>query len=334
MSQGPTQSLAGKIVTVLGGGGFVGKHLAQELFARGARLRIASRAPRKAFSIRPLGNLGQVQFARVDVTRPDSLAAVLAGSDAVVNLVGAFAGNLDAVQGRGAGRIAAAARAAGAGAFVHVSAIGADAGSVVDYARTKAEGEDAVRAAFPGATIVRPSVIFGPDDQFITMLGDLIGGLRVLPVFAPEARLQPVFVGDVAAAIANALSDPAAHGGRTYELAGPEVITMLDLNRRIASAAGRKRSFIALPDAAGGLIASAAGWLPGAPITGDQYKLLKAGSVASGSVPEIQELGISPRPLGLFLDRWMVRFRKHGRFSATEPARPEVGGAHVRPEQG
>lgn len=325
MSQRPTEPLAGKVVTVLGGSGFVGKHLAQELFARGARLRIASREPRKAFAVRPLGNLGQVQFARVDVTRPDSLAAVLAGSDAVVNLVGAFAGNLDAVQGKGAGRIAAAARAAGAGAFVHVSAIGADADSQVDYARTKAEGEEAVRAAFPGATIVRPSVMFGPDDHFVTMLGDLIASLPALPVFAPEARLQPVFVDDAAEAIANALSDPAAHGGKTYELAGPEAITMLDLDRRIARAAGRERSFIALPDAVGGLIAAATGWLPGAPISSDQFKLLQAGSVATGSVPGIEALGVSPRPLGLFLDRWMMRFRKHGRFGTKE-----VGGAQVR----
>jgi len=307
-------SLYGKIVTVLGGSGFVGRHLAQELLSRGARLRIASRHPKKAFAIKPLGNLGQVQLVGVDVTKPESLAAVLAGSDAVVNLVGAFTGNLDALQGSGAGTIAAAAKAAGAAAFVHVSAIGGDARSDVAYARTKAEGEEAVRAAFPEATIVRPSLMFGPDDRFVMMFGELISRLPVLPVFAPEAKLQPVFVDDAAKAIANALAAPAAHGGVTYELAGPEVVTMIELNKRIAAAASRSPSFIELPDAVSGLIAGATGWLPGAPISSDQLKLLQAGSVASGAVPGIADLGVAPRPLGLFLDRWMVQFRKHGRF--------------------
>ncbi|AIT79657.1 3-beta hydroxysteroid dehydrogenase [Novosphingobium pentaromativorans US6-1] len=320
MSQRPTNSLAGKIVTVLGGSGFVGRHLAQELLSRGARLRIASRNPQKAYAIKPLGNLGQVQFARVDVTRPDSLAAALAGSDAVVNLVGAFSGNLDALQGKGAGAIAAAAKAAGASAFVHISAIGGNADSDVDYARTKAEGEEAVRAEFPGATILRPSLLFGPDDNFVMMFGRLIGAFPALPVFGPEAKLQPLFVDDAAEAIANALGNPGAHGGKTYEIGGPEVITMLELNQRIAKAEGRSRSFIALPDSVSELIASATGWLPGAPITSDQFKLLKAGSVASGDLPGIAELGVSPRPLGLFLDRWATQFRKHGRFGAKSAA--------------
>ena len=314
MSPRPTDSLSGKIVTVLGGSGFVGRHLAQELLARGARLRIASRNPQKAYTIKPLGNLGQVQFARVDVTKPDSLAAVLAGSDAVVNLVGAFGGDLDALQGKGAGGIAAAAKAAGAQAFVHVSAIGADAASDVAYARTKAEGETAVLAAFPQATVVRPSLVFGPDDNFLMMFGQLIPRMPVMPVFAPEAKLQPVFVDDVAEAIANALADPEACGGKVYELAGPEVVTMLELNERIARAEGRAASFAALSDGVSGLIAGLTGWLPGAPITRDQFKLLKAGSVASGDLPGLAELGVSPRPLALFLDRWMTQFRKHGRF--------------------
>lgn len=310
-----SDSLFGKIVTVLGGSGFVGRHLAQELLARGARVRVASRHPKKAFAIKPLGNLGQVQFAGVDVMKSETLAAALAGSDAVVNLVGAFSGNLDAVQGEGAGRIAAAAKAAGVRAFVHVSAIGADAASEVAYARTKGEGEAAVRAAFPQATIVRPSLMFGPDDTFVNMFAELMGRFPALPVFAPQAKLQPIFVDDVAAAISNALEMPAAEG-KTFELAGPEIVSMLELNTRIARAQGRSPAFIELPDAVSGLIAAATGWLPGAPITSDQFKLLKAGSVADGALPGIAELGVTPRPLGLFLDRWMVRFRKHGRFGA------------------
>ncbi len=305
-------ALYGKVVTVLGGSGYFGRHVAQELLARGARLRIASRHPERAFALRPLGNLGQVQFVRCDVTRPDSVAAALAGADAVVNLVGAFAGDLDALQGRGVGRIAAAARAAGVTAFVHVSANGADAGSPADYARTKAEGEQAVLAAFPSATILRPSIVFGADDTFVNMFAGLIATFPVLPVFGPDATLQPVFVDDAAEAVVVALADPGAHGGRTYELTGPEVLTMLEFNRRIAAAQGRQRLFVELPDAVSAVIAA----LPGTPISSDQWALLRAGNVASGTLPGLAELGITPRPLGLFLDRWMVRFRKHGRFGA------------------
>lgn len=309
-------ALYGKVVTVLGGSGFFGKHLAQELLARGARLRVASRHPERAFALKPLGTLGNVQFVRCDVTRPHSLAPALAGSDAVVNLVGAFGGNLDALQGNGAGRIAAAARNAGARAFVHVSANGADAASPADYARTKADGETAVLAAFPQATILRPSVLFGPDDNFLNMFGRLIGALPVLPVFGPCAKLQPLFVDDAAEAAATALSDPGKHGGKTYELTGPEVITMLDLNRRIAGAQHRRRLFVELPDAVSGMIAA----LPLSPISGDQWALLKAGNVATGTLPGLTDLGISPRPMSLFLDRWMVRYRKHGRFGAKAQA--------------
>ncbi|WP_374410653.1 NAD(P)H-binding protein [Novosphingobium colocasiae] len=312
MRQGLPDPLNGKLVVMLGGSGFVGRHLAQELLARGARLRVASRHPERAYMLKPLGNLGQVQFARIDVTQAGPLAAALAGADAVVNLVGAFAGDLDALQGRGAGAIAAAAAAAGAGAFVHVSAIGADAASQVAYARTKADGEAAVLAAFPGATVVRPSILFGPDDNFLMMFGRLIGTWPVLPVFGPAARLQPLFVDDAAEAIANALADPIAHGGKIYEIAGPEVLTMMDLHQRIAAAEGRAPGLVALPDAVSGAIAA----LPGTPISADQWALLKAGNVASGVLPGLAELGVAARPLGLFLDRWLTQFRKHGRFGS------------------
>ncbi|MEZ5735982.1 MAG: complex I NDUFA9 subunit family protein [Novosphingobium sp.] len=321
MTRSADTSLAGKVVTVLGGSGFFGHHLAQELLASGARLRIASRNPQRAFRIKPLGNLGQVQFARCDVARPETLPAVLSGSDAVVNLVGSFAGDLDALQGYGAGRIAEAARGAGAASFVHVSALGCDADSAVDYARTKAEGEEAVRKAFPKATIIRPSILFGSDDDFVMMFARLIATFPVLPVFGPEAKLQPVFVDDVAAAIANVLADTKGLGGKTYEAAGPEVLTMLELNERIAEAQGRRRIFVELPDAVSGAFATLTGWLPGAPITRDQFELLKAGNVASGKRPSLKALGVAARPLGLFLDRWMVRFRKHGRFGEKSPAR-------------
>lgn len=308
--------LAGKTIAVVGGSGFVGAHLAQELLARGARLRIASRHPERAFKAKPLGNLGQVRLMRCDVTKPASLAGVVAGADAVVNLVGAFDGDLDAVQSAGAGLVAAAARDAGAGALVHVSAIGADAESSVAYARTKAAGEAAVLAAFPTATVLRPSVLFGADDHFINMFAGFIASLPVVPVFGPQARLQPLFVDDAAEAIGNALAAPAVHGGKTYEIAGPEAISVIELNRRIAAAAQRSPLFIELPDVVSGILAA----IPGVPMSSDQWKLLKQGNVASDALPGIEALGVSPRPLGLFLDRWMVRYRNHGRFGAKAAA--------------
>lgn len=311
----PTLPLANQLVVLIGGDGYFGTHVAQELLSQGARLRVVSRHTEKAFKLKPLANLGQIQFVRADVTRSDLHGALVAGADAVVNLAGAFTGDLEALHVRAAGSLAAAAAAAGARAFVQVSANGADADSRVAYARTKAAGETAVLAAFPAATILRPSVIFGPDDQFINMFGGLIANAPVLPVFAPEAKLQPVFVDDAAEAVAVALANPERFGGQTFELVGPEAMTMLDLNQRIARAQGRNTLFAPLPDAVAGLIAA----LPLTPISRDQLALLKAGNVGTG-MPGLAELGIAARPLGLYLDRWMVRFRQHGRFGTKRSA--------------
>ena len=301
--------LSNKLVLLIGGDGFIGTHVAQELLKRGARLRVASRHVERAFKVKPLGNLGQVQFVRADICRTEHHAALVAGVDAVVNLVGAFGGDLQRLHVSAPAALARAAQAAGIGAFVQVSANGADADSPVDYARTKAEGEAAVLAAFPRATVLRPSVVFGSDDRFVNMFAGLIAGLPVLPVFAPEAKLQPVFVDDVAAAVANAVADPGKLGGKTYELVGPEVLTMLELNEMIAAAQGRKRLFAPLPDALSNVIAA----LPGTPISRDQLALLRAGNVGHG-LPGLKALGVSARPLSLFLDRWLVRYRQHGRF--------------------
>jgi len=318
MASVSANSLGGQLVVLFGGSGFFGAHVAQELLARGARLRIVSRHPEQAWKLKPLANLGQLQFVRADLTRTEHLPRIVADADAVVNLVGAFGGNLDLLHVRAPGALAQAAAGAGVRALVHVSANGADANSAADYARTKAEGEAAVLAAFPGATILRPSVIFGPDDKFINLFACLISALPVLPVFGPEAKLQPVFVDDAAAAVANALADPARLGGKTFELVGPDVYTMAELNRRIAAAQGRKRLFAELPDPVGGAIAALTGWLPGAPITRDQFALLTAGNVSTG-LPGLKALGVTARPLELFLDRWMVRYRNHGRFGNKRP---------------
>ncbi|WP_170304660.1 complex I NDUFA9 subunit family protein [Croceicoccus estronivorus] len=315
-----TDPLDGKLVVLLGGSGMLGSHVAQELLARGARLRIASRHPERGFRLKPLAKLGQIQFVRCDVAKPASIFPLMNGADAAVYLAGTFDGDLDAVHAHGAGNAAQAAAQAGAGAFVHISAIGADGESDVRYARTKADGEKAVRAAFPKATILRPSILFGEDDHFINMFAGLIAALPVMPVFAPTAKIQPLHVDDAARAIVEALVDPTKHGSKTYEIAGPEAYDMAKLNRMIASSQGRERMFMELPDAVSGAIAALTGWLPGAPLSTDQWKLLKAGNVPSGQLPGLQALGIAPRPLELFLDRWMLRYRKHGRFGTSTNA--------------
>jgi uncharacterized protein YbjT (DUF2867 family) len=309
--------LAGKLVVLVGGSGFLGAHVAQELLRRGARLRIAARHPEKAFHLRPLANLGQIQFVRCNVKNARSVETALEGADAAAYLVGTFGKDQRALQADGAALAARAAARQGAGAFVYVSAIGADPQSDSGYASTKGIGEQQVREAFPRTTILRPSVLFGEDDKFVNLFAGLIAHLPALPVFGGEARLQPLFVDDAAEALANALADPGQHGGKIFELAGPEVLSVAELHRRIAEAQGRKRGLVMVPDALAGIFAA----LPGTPMTQDQWKLLKAGSVASGALPGCRELGIRPRPLGLFLDRWMIRYRKHGRFGGKrEPA--------------
>lgn len=314
MSKDMTRDLDGQLIALVGGSGFIGTHVAQALLARGARLRVCSRHPERGYRVKTQGGLGNVQLVAVDVTKPHTLEVAFTGCDAVVNLVGVFKGKLDAVQGSGAGQMAAIARAKGAKAFVHVSAIGADAGSSVGYASSKAAGETAVLAAYPEAVILRPSVVFGEDDAFINLFAGLIASAPVMPVFATDSPFQPVLVDDVADAIANAVANPAAFAGRTFELGGPEVITIGDLNRRIAKATGRSPRFLELPDGVSALFATLTGWLPGAPMSRDQWILLRQGNVVSGALPGLADLGVQARPLGLFLDRWMVRFRKSGRF--------------------
>ncbi len=309
----PTSSpLSGQLVTIFGGSGYIGNYVAQSLLERGARLRLASRSPQKGFALKPLANLGQLQFMPCDITRESHVEAALEGASHVVNLVGAFDGNLDALMGEAPGTIGRIAAAKGVRAFVHVSAIGADAGSSAAYARAKAQGEQRVLAAFPQATVLRPSIVFGKDDNFLNLFGGMIEMLPVIPVFGPDVKLQLVYADDVAEAVAAALEHPERHGGHIYELGGPEQLTMMEIHERIAAAQGRKRRFIAMPD---GLSATFAA-LPGTPMSRDQWTLLKAGNVVSGEHRTLADLGIEAKPLGLFLDKWMLRYRKHGRFGA------------------
>ena len=303
--------LADKLVVLIGGSGFVGTHVAQDLLARGARVRIAAREPEKAFRLKPLANLGQIQFARCNVKDQRSIAACVQGADAVAYLVGTFGADQRALQATGAGHAAVAAAETGAQSFVYVSAIGADADKETGYYRTKGEGEALVLQAFPQATIVRPSAVFGEEGGMVPMFADLVSKMPVLPVFGAESQLQPVWVDDLAEGIGNALENPHAHGGKTYEAAGPEPMTMMQINRMIAEAQGRERSFLAMPDPVARLFAAA----PLTPMNSDQYAMLEQGSTATPGAAQLSDLGVSAHPLSLFLDKWMVRYRKHGRFT-------------------
>ncbi|GAB5349042.1 complex I NDUFA9 subunit family protein [Alteriqipengyuania sp. 357] len=306
-----TNPLADKVVTIFGGSGFVGRHVAEDLLQQNARVRIAARTPEEAFSLKPLAKLGQLQFARCDILDERSVRACVEGSHAVVNLVGTFGGDLMKLMGEAAGMLAKAAKDAGAHSFMQISAIGADPEGPSEYARAKALGETLVRENFPAATILRPSIIFGPDGGILTMFADLIAKLPVLPVFAPDSPMEVVHVDDIAAAITTALVAPGEHAGKTYELGGPDRWTMMELNERIAQAQRRKRVFLPMPDGASAAFAA----LPGTPMNSDQWTMLKAGSVASGEHPGFAALGIQPRPLELVVDRYMVHYRKHGRFA-------------------
>jgi NADH dehydrogenase len=306
-------------VVLFGGGGFVGRAVAQELLARGFRLRVAQRAPRLAYAVRALGNLGQTQFAACDISRAGDVARVMAGASAAVNLVGLLRGPMQAVHAGGAGNVARAAADAGLAALVQVSAIGADAASPSAYGRTKAEGEAAVRAAFPAATIVRPSILFGRDDQFTNRFAALIAASPVVPVIRGATKFQPASVADVARAIAIAIAQPGAHGGKTYELGGPDVLSMAEIMRWIAAQTGRTPLFWPMPDALAGLMAGLTGWLPGAPITSDQFRMLGRDNVVAADARGFADFGIRPAPLAALAPAWLSRYRDHGRFGA--PAR-------------
>jgi uncharacterized protein YbjT (DUF2867 family) len=309
-----------RLVTVFGGGGFVGRYIVQALLRAGVRVRIAERHPKRAWFLKAQGNLGQVQFCAADITRPETLAAAVAGADTVINLVGILKGDFDAVQRVGAANVAKAAKAAGARAFIQMSAIGADAASPSRYGRTKGEGEAAVRAAFPGATTLRPSIIFGREDGFVNRFAKMITLLPIVPVIRGEAKFQPVFVGDVARTAAEVVAHPERHSGKTYELGGPEIFSMARLNSWIASATGHKRFFIDVPDVAAKLMAQFTGFLPAAPMTWDQWLMLQNDNVVEGT-DGLEALGISPTPLETVAPGWMTIYTRHGRFGTkADPA--------------
>lgn len=301
-------------VTVFGGDGFVGRYVVQSLLKAGYRVRVASRNPKRGWFLKAQANLGQIAYAGADITRPETLKHAVEGAAAVVNLVGILKGDFDAIHRQGAENVATAARAAGARTLVHLSAIGADPQSLSAYGRSKGEGENAVRAAFPNATILRPSVIFGREDGFINRFAGLIRALPIVPVIGGKAKFQPVFVADVAQAVTAAIADADVHAGKTYELGGPEVMTMAALNRWIADATGYSPFFAEIPDEVSGPLARLTGWLPGAPITHDQWLMLQSDNVVVAKAKGLAALGVTPTPLGAVAPGWLIQYRKHGRF--------------------
>ena len=302
------------LVTVFGGGGFVGRYVCEYLLKAGARVRVAQRHPKKAYFLQPLGQVGQLQFANADVNRRDSVALAVSGADAVVNLVSVFGRMMGRVNGEGAGIVAEEAAKAGAGALVQVSAIGAGADGPADYAKSKAAGEANAKKAFPKATIVRPSLVFGPEDALTNRFASLLAMLPVYPVVAPNSKFQPVYVRDLGQAIAAAALDPKTHGGKTYEIGGPDVLTMRALTAEIARLAGQDTGLVDLPDVAAAGMARL-GFLPGAPMTWDQWLMLQKDNVVAGK-NGLDAFGVEPTPIDAVAGEWLGRFREGGRFAA------------------
>lgn len=309
-----------QLVTVFGGGGFIGRYVVQNLFQAGWRVRIVGRDPKSAWFLQPLGSLGQRQIVAGDVRDRASVARAVDGADAVINLVGILKGDFMAYHVDGAAAVARAAADAGAASLVHISAIGADPESPSAYGQSKGLGEAAVRDAFPAATIVRPSIVFGPEDNFVNRFAALSRQLPVLPVVGTKAKFQPVYVADLARAIAAAALEPGRYAGRTFELGGPQVMTMTELLQVVTRLAGRPDKTLApIPDAIAGFMAKAFGWLPGAPITADQWQMLQVPNVVAEGAAGFEAFGIRPQPLAAIGATWLTAFRKGGRFSVKSP---------------
>jgi uncharacterized protein YbjT (DUF2867 family) len=316
-----SRSNADTLVTVYGGSGFLGRHLVRALAKRDYRIRVAVRRPDLAFHLQPLGRVGQIHAVQANLRYGPSVEAAARDAHVLVNLVGLLfergRQRFEAVQAYGAEQVALAASAHGA-RLVHVSAIGADANSRSAYARSKAEAERLVLAALPQAVIIRPSVIFGPEDDFFNRFAALARISPALPLIGGGTnRFQPVFVGDVAAAIAQAV-DGNAKAGTIYELGGPEVLTFEQLMRYVLATIERRRLLIPVPFFAAKIKAAMLQYLPKPPLTPDQVELLKVDNVVSESAKAegrtLQGLGIEPELLEAIVPSYLWRFRKTGQF--------------------
>lgn len=313
-----------KLVTIFGGSGFVGRHIARRMADAGWRVRVACRNPNEALFVRTYGAVGQVEPVACNIRDDASVAAALQGADAAVNCVGILAekrhNKFDAVQDEGAARVAQRATAAGVRSLVHISAIGADAQAASDYLRSKGEGEAAVRAAFPNAVILRPSIIFGPEDDFFNRFGEMLRWGPVLPVVGGKTLFQPVYVDDVAAAAEVALTAGVPAG--IYELGGPDTESLNALMRRLLNVTRRWRLLINLPFWVGaimGRVISLAhrlslGIVP-LLLTGDQVKSLRHDNVVSDDAQGFDAFGITPTPMEVILPDYLWRFRPQGQYT-------------------
>jgi NADH dehydrogenase len=317
------------LVTIFGGSGFIGRHLVRTLARQEWRIRVACRRPSLAGFLQPLGRVGQIQVVQANLRYPESVAASLEGADAVVNLVGVLrasgAQTFESVQAQGAACVAEAARAAGIQRLIHLSALGADAASSSVYARTKAAGEEAVRAAAPGAIVLRPSIVFGPEDDFFNRFAEMARVSPVLPLIGGGGtRFQPVFVGDVAEAVVRGLEGRAREGA-IFELGGPQVLTFRELLAFVCRTTHRRRAFAPLPWGAARALAlatrplTALGVTPGwAVLTADQVELLKSDNVVSEAARRDQRtlegLGLEPDSIEAIVPTYLWRYRKAGQY--------------------
>jgi NADH dehydrogenase len=310
-----------ELVTVFGGSGFVGRHVVRALARRGYRVRVAVRRPERAFFLQPLGGVGQITAVPANVRDRASVARALAGADGVVNLVGILYESgkqrFDAVHAAGARVIAEESRTAGAARLVHVSAIGAAPDANSAYFRSNAAGEAAVLAAFPEATVHRPSIQFGPEDRLFNRFAGMAMISPVVPVIGPNTRFQPVFVGDVAEAIVRSLEGGAAPG-TIYELGGPEVKTFRECLELMLAEIGRKRLILALPFPLARIAGAILGHLPKRIITSDQVRQLRVDNVVSTAAEAtgrtLRGLGIAPTGMAAILPTYLWRFRPKGEF--------------------
>lgn len=312
-----------KLVTVFGGSGFVGRQVVRELARLGCRVRVAVRNPEHAMPLKPAGDVGQIVPIQTNIRHDGSVRAAVAGADAVINLVGILyesgTQTFDTVHEGGSRRIAEAAAAAGISSFVQMSALGASPDSASKYARSKAAGEAAVRSAIPEAVVVRPSVIFGPQDDFFNRFAGLMRFAPMLPlVGGGETKFQPVYVGDVADAIVKALTDPAS-AGRTFELGGPTVYSFRQLMDLTMAETGRHVGLVPLPFELAKIKAFFLELLPVPPLTRDQVELLKTDNVCSGDLPGLADLGIEPTAAEVILPSYLDIYRKGGRYSRAQP---------------
>lgn len=313
-----------RLITIIGGSGFLGRHIVRALARRGYRVRVACRRPDLAGHLQPLGNTGQIMTVQANVRYPASLAAACEGAYAVINLTGvlysAGAQSFDAVHSFGAEASAKAARAAKARLFIQMSAIGADANSSAAYARSKAEGEARARAAFPGAIVLRPSIVFGPEDSFFNRFAAMARVAPFLPLIGGgETKFAPVFAGDVAEAVVR-LVDKGEADGQTYELGGPEVLSFRQLLQFTLDTIGRNRLLLSLPWGVAKLQAALMGLLPRPPLTMDQVELLKSDNVVSAEARRenrtLEGLGITPQGIEAIVPAYLYRYRKAGQFTA------------------